>query len=143
MPRTRKTVDTQRVQLAKDEREALQLKIGGASYARIGEHQGVNGSTAYRRVQNGLAGITLAPATELKMIEDQRLDALIAASWPVAMKQGARQIEAVREVRRLSESRRKLHGLDAPSRRAVEVLTEDGFAAVIAHLEADLALNDA
>lgn len=142
MARERKAVDAERVELARQEKEALQLKIGGASYQRIGDHQDVNASTAYRRVQRALAEITLAPATELKSLEDERLHALIAALWPVAMKAGPQQIEAVRELRRLSESLRKLHGLDAPTRRSLEVFAHDDWAILIGRLEAELAGND-
>lgn len=142
MPRTRQTVDAERVELAEHEKEALQLKIGGASYRRIADHQDVSVSTAFARVHNALAEITLAPATELKQLEDERLDALIAALWPVAMKAGPGQIEAARELRRLSESRRKLHGLDAPTRRALEVFAHDDWATLIGRLEAELAQND-
>lgn len=146
MPRTRKTVDEERVELAEGEAEALQLKIEGHSYQEIADAQGTGKTTAYRRVHNALAEITLAPATELKSLEAQRLEALIKALWPVATdpdhKDHARQVEAVRELRKLSESLRKLHGLDAPSRRSIEVFEHDAFSVMVGRLEAELAMND-
>jgi predicted DNA-binding protein (UPF0251 family) len=142
MPRTRKTVDQERVTLAEGEAQALELKIKGWSYERIARKQGTSTSTAYRRVQNALADVTIAPATELKELEDRRLEALVEALWPVALEPGEHQIGAVRELRKLSESRRKLHGLDAPTRRALEVFAHDDWATLIGRLEAELAQND-
>jgi hypothetical protein len=145
MARTRKTVDAERVELAHLEAEALQLKIGGASYRRIAEHQRVAVGTAYKRIQNALAEITLAPASTLKAIEDERLEALVAMLWGVAMgtkHQLGERLEAARDLRRLSESRRKLHGLDAPGRRAIDVFTHDDFSILISRLEAELSQND-
>lgn len=143
MPRSRTKVDEERVELAKLEAEALDLKIKGKTYEEIGEAQECSKSTAYERVHRALRDITLAPATELKTLEARRLEALIAALWPVAMEEkGDRQIAAVRELRKLSESLRKLHGLDAPVRRALEVFTHDDFSALVARLEAELEQND-
>jgi hypothetical protein len=141
--RTRQTVDAKRVALAELEAEALRLKIGGASYRRIAEHQGISNSTAHERVKAALAEITLEPATELKAIEDERLSALLAALWPTAMREGPRQVEACRECRRIIERRAKLHGLDAPTRVRREVVTAEDLEDALNELDDSIARMEA
>jgi hypothetical protein len=139
---TRTRVNKKRIELAEMEGAAMQMAIEGVQYREIAERQGCSISTAHDRVHRALAEITLAPATELKQMEDERLCALVLALWPVAMAAGPQQVEAVRELRRLSESRRKLHGLDAPARRSIEVFEHDAFSVMVGRLEAELAVND-
>jgi hypothetical protein len=50
---------------------------------------------------------------------------------------------ALRELRALSESRRKLFGLDAPQRRVIEVITEDAIDGMIASMREDVAVERA
>ena len=66
-------------------------------------------------------------------MESERLDALLAALWPAAMAGNCRAVDRCLSV---MHRRAKLLGLDAPSRRAVEVITEEDVDRVIRHLQA-------
>lgn len=92
-------------------RRALELRRNGASYRDIADKLQVSVATAHRYVQRELADVPAADRTQLRDLEAARLDALQALAWPQA-KDG--DLAAIRECRAISESRRKLFGLDAP-----------------------------
>jgi hypothetical protein len=48
-------------------------------------------------------------------------------------------LQAIAQLRRVQERKARLMGLDAPTRRAVDVITHDAFMAMIGDLEADVA----
>lgn len=114
--------------------EALKLAQQGKTYRQIAATLGVALSTAHGYVKDALAAITAPAAADMRATEDMRLEML----WENLVEQlQPRTVEAFDEegtpltievydeapkvietARKLSESRRKLWGLDAP--QAVE-----------------------
>src|SRR5262245_59557013 len=91
----------------------MRLRLAGCSFRAIGQRLGTSAMQAHRDVAAGLVA-TLdrgdESADELRGLELGRLDALLLAAWPQAMKGSA---EHLRACVRISESRRRLLGLDA------------------------------
>lgn len=129
---------------------ALELRLDGQSYRAIGAQLGVSGKTAWEDVQASLtelAALELANAAELRALELERLDALtieaarilrtthplIAGGKVLAdLTDDGPKLQAIDRLLRISESRRKLLGLDAP---ALTALTNpDGTPAAYAEL---------
>lgn len=99
--------------------KALRLRIRGKSYEEIGQALGISRGGAYLAVLRRLRKLdTLATgeAVHLRCIESERLlFAMDAIS--LAVQDG--DTDAVREWRQLSESMRKLWGLDAPHQQQI------------------------
>lgn len=75
------------------EREALDLRLNGASYRAIAEQQGCNVSTAHDRVQRGLERLVpVDKAEQLRQVEAERLDA-VGARLLYALAKTARDTE--------------------------------------------------
>ena len=91
---------------------ALELRLGGATFAKIGDALGVSDEGARKAVERALERTkkeTSEKAEMLRELERQRLESMVLAIMPQA-KRG--HIGAVDQVRKLSESIRKLQGLD-------------------------------
>jgi hypothetical protein len=98
--------------------QALEWRKSGLSYRAIGEKLGVSEKTAYEDVQTALAHLAeleQASAEEYRTLELMRLDMALLALAP-KMKLGDPQV--VNAWVKVSESRRKLLGLDAPTKIA-------------------------
>jgi hypothetical protein len=91
---------------------------------------------------------------ELRQIECARLDAVIARLWDIVwadhplvsngrrfddLEDAGPVLSALGQIVRTAESKRKLLGLDAPSRQTVTVVNEDVVDAEIRRLEQELA----
>lgn len=130
---------------------ALELRLDGQSYRAIGAQLGVSGKTAWEDVQaslSELAALELANAAELRALELERLDTLtieaariLRAPHPYVaggkvlpdLTDDGPKLQAIDRLLRISESRRKLLGLDAP---ALTALTNpDGTPAAQAYIE--------
>lgn len=151
---------------AENDAQALRMRTAGFSYREIGAAVGCDGKTAHRRVQRALRAIPSAAAEEYRRISDERLDALVKIAYREATRDHLMvshgqvvtviddegkvvnvidhgpKLAAVRELRMLNESWRKLHGADAPTRQRIEVITEDTVQAEIDRLTEELAAND-
>ena len=95
--------------------QAIQLRMGGASYRAIAERLGVSDAQAFNDVKAELAKIaklTSAEAEHVRTIELERLDAMTLALWSKA-EQGDQG--AIDRLLRVMERRSKLMGLDAPT----------------------------
>lgn len=108
---------------------ALELRIGGATFAKIGEALGITDEGARSAVKRALertAKETEDAAEQLRELERQRLESLILAAMPQA-KRG--HIGAIETIRKLSESLRKLQGLDKEHEqpRNVNLHVPEGF----------------
>lgn len=104
--------------LSKQE-QALELRKQGHSYTIIGDRMGCNRSTAYRYVADAIATMRAEcdeSAADVLALELARLDADYE-SLAKRVDEGDPSAVAVRL--RISESRRKLLGLDAPERAEV------------------------
>lgn len=96
------------------ERDALELRKGGATYAEIADRLGITESGAYRAVRRALsklAELSLEEATELRTLELERLDRLLLAVWPTAI-QG--HLGAIDRAERLIGRRARILGIEGP-----------------------------
>jgi hypothetical protein len=92
--------------------DAARLRAMGLSYRQIGNLQGVSNSTAHDRVMKALAAVPVESVSELRAIEVVRIDLLIARAFDEFERNPHTSLAVIESVRRLSESRRKLLGLD-------------------------------
>ena len=106
--------------LAKTREElALEMRVEGLTYRDIAATLGVSVSTAHEAVKRGLeelSALSLEKAEELRAVELERLEAQHTALWP---RRGDEKVADV--LRKLSESRRKLLGIDGPHRIKLDV----------------------
>jgi hypothetical protein len=128
------------INTARLDAEAAELRTQGYTLQQIADKQGIAVSTAHGRVDRALKAARSGPGEELQALELARLDALtreavgvlqrnhvvvshgkiITTVDPdtgkdVALRDDAPTLQAIETLRRLSESRRKLLGLDAPA----------------------------
>ncbi len=106
---------SQQQQLAavEKQRQALELRLHGTSYAAIATKCGYSkASGAHAAVKSALRKTLSEPAEELRVLEAERLDALLASVWDKASKGDPK---AVDNALRIMERRAKLLGLDAPT----------------------------
>lgn len=123
--------------------EAARLRGQGWSYQRIADELGwTNKGDAHHAVQRVLQETVQEAGDELRAMERERLDRLSEAAWTVLERQhvtvsngqivrldgkplvdDAPVLQAIDRLLRISESRRKLDGIDAPSRVSVDALT--------------------
>jgi hypothetical protein len=93
-------------------KQALQLRLAGATYQEIADALGyANRNGAFFIVTSALKSIPKEEANELRELEKQRLDRLQRA---VAKRAHDGEIGAVLASLKISESRRRLLGLDEP-----------------------------
>lgn len=106
--------------------EALRLRSQGKTYRQVADALGFRGpSGAHKSVMAALRATLQEPATELRALESERLDWLWAALWPRAARG---EPQAAQAALRVSESRRKLWGADAPTKLQLqEVLRSEDW----------------
>ncbi len=127
-----------RITAAEKRKKALQLRKGGASYDAIARQVGyANRGGAHRAVTQELRELPKDDAEDVLALEVERLDQLLMALWPAAMKGNVRSAETVI---RLMERRAKLQGLDAPVQATITHAAADVDAAV-AELAREMALR--
>ena len=98
---------------AEREKQATAMRLQGLTYLEIGERLGVTESAAYRAVKRAKARtekVATETAEEIRATEDARLLLGIRSIMSQILKG---HIGAVNALVRLSESRRKLWGVDA------------------------------
>jgi hypothetical protein len=144
-------------QAAERRLQALELRKAGASYRAIGRQLNISEAQAHRDVRASLARLAeleLSSAGELRAMELARLDTYTLEAWRIlkaehplvsggkvlpGMTDDGPNLSALAELRRLSESRRKLLGLDVQTPVIVEqshVLSgPERISAIIALLE--------
>lgn len=111
--------DDQQARIEKRRAAALKLRRGGNSYRDIGQTLGVSHETARQDVNAALDRIaqqTDEQARKLRALEASRLERGIEEC--MAEIEGAEDYprDAIRDLVKLSESLRKLYGLDEPDR---------------------------
>ena len=122
--------------------EALRLHVAGLGYQQIADQLGwANKSGAFHAVRRAIADTYALPKAEAVKAEEERLDYLTRTLVKVIAerRRDADVINASMALLKVSESRRRLLGLDQPMRRTVEVITEDQVDAEIRRLEGKLA----
>jgi len=118
MARTR----TPTPEVIEKETKILQMRKMGLTWAQIGQSVGLSQAGAYGAYRRALSRVPDELASELRKIDNERIDALITASWPDAMRGSARHLEVLVK---LLERRAKLMGLDAPILQRIEVVTDE------------------
>lgn len=100
------------VTAAEKQAEALRLRKAGLTYEEIADRLGyANKSGAYKTVMSALRKIVQEPADELRKLEIERLDVMLASLWPFILKGSPRHVEIGLKV---MDRRAALLGLDAP-----------------------------
>lgn len=151
-----RTVDT-----AERDAACARLRAQGLTLIEIAQRMDyADASGPQRAISRAMMATVQEAGEEAKRLELDRLDYLIAKAMEVLHTEhlahsGGRlitlddqpvvdhgpKLAAIREIRALSESRRKLQGTDAPIKH--EVLTMDATEKAIADLEAELSGRDA
>ncbi len=109
-------------------KEALELRINGATYEQIGARMTCSSMSAHRYVNEALKDIPADRAKQLREIEEGRLDLLTVRLNNERREKGADRVRIDLALLKVSESRRKLLGLDAPTRN--EHTGKDGGAII-------------
>ena len=102
------------------EQQALELRIGGASYRQIGQALQIEPSTAMRAVFRGLDKIreeVRENASQYVQLQLERLDKMLLAVWPSVTKGS---YGAIDRALRIEERRARLLGLDAAEEALVD-----------------------
>jgi len=110
------TTSKRRILAREREVQAMSLRLAGAGYKRIGEALGVSTAAAYKavkRVMDRTRKVADETAEQLREVHRARLEALHLANWPQAQKG---HLGAGALVVKISESLRKLDGVDAPAK---------------------------
>lgn len=97
---------------------ALQLRKAGLSYEVIGRQLGYTKQHAYQLVKTALERtrtLCVEASDNLRQLESERLDALMASLWGTASRGDTAAID---RVLRIMERRARLFGLDAPTKVA-------------------------
>ena len=122
---------------ADNQAKALELRKLGFTFEQIGKSLKVSKQHAFRYVKSALAEIakqTLDSAEDLRNLELERLDGLLRVLMPkVATMMEEGDFSGFDRAIRLSESRRKLLGIDAPVRSVSEVTGKDGNPLAVSH----------
>jgi hypothetical protein len=109
----RKATTPARIKLAEKESQALELRKGGATYARIAQVLGyTEEGGAAKAVKRALKDTLQEPADEMRRLEAQRLDAMQSALWPAAI---SGKWLAVDRCLGIMERRARMLGLDMPA----------------------------
>lgn len=137
--------------------QCARLRAEGLTYPQIAAKQNCSVSTAYTGVQRALAAVPVEAVTALRQIECDRLDQIIAKLWDIV---GSRHpvvyqgkairnlidhgpaIQALAQIRLTAESKRKLLGLDAPTKQTITIISEDVIDAEIRRLEDEMAARE-
>ena len=94
---------------------ALELRKGGATYASIASELGyTSAGGAHNAVSRALKKTLKEPANEVRILELERLDALLGAMWP-----HKNRPEMLDRILKIMERRAKLLGLDAPTKSEI------------------------
>lgn len=100
----------------------LRMRRAGASYASIARQFGLSTETVFSKVKKALAAAPVEEANMLRSLEVQRLDYLEMQLQPLLQQH---DVKAINQAMRLSESRRKLLGIDMPEQHEVKVSNEE------------------
>jgi hypothetical protein len=114
-------VDKRRQRESSRRAEALALRMAGLSYAQIGERLSITTEGAVDLVRRTLqrASVTERESVEEeRALENARLDRVQAALWPQVLQGDHRAIDLYL---RISASRRKMNGTDAPTKIQLSV----------------------
>lgn len=125
-------------EVAERQQRALELRRDGHTYDQIADELGYSDrGGAFRAVQQALRRAVAPAAKQLRDREGQRLELLWHDAYELV--QASSDVKAILACVRISESLRRLYGLDAP----VKVQHSDHLDAEIERLVKLIAGNDA
>jgi len=124
-------------QILQRERQVLDLRTAGATFAQIATQLGITQQRANQIYHRALLRTVREPADEARQLDALRLDRLLLGIWGPATQGEAWAIDRALHI---LNRRAKLFGLDAPVRH--EVLTIDAIDAEISRLQSELAATD-
>lgn len=154
MARKTRTTLERTIVTAERDAKAAHLRAQGRGYREISAELGYTGSNAYKAVQRAIAAAPVEAVAEMRAMQGQLLDEVIAKLWDVVLadhplvsqgrvmhgiQDAGPVIAALNGIVRAAESKRRLFGLDAPARQTITVITEDAVDAELRHLEEELA----
>ena len=124
------------VSTAEDDANAARMRASGFSYREIAKATNCSTSAAHDRVQRALAAVPVEAVRELRQVELERMDDLVKQMLVIlrsdhplvshgrvmpGLSDVRPKIAAVQTLLRISESRRRLLGLDEPIKHEVRV----------------------
>lgn len=122
MPSRKTKSHPRRLKAELNKRRAVEMRIAGATYQEIGDALSVSKVTAHNYIWKTIeesADFGAMPAAQLREMEELRLDdAMRRLVESEAYQSG--EPSSINSFVRLSESRRKLKGIDIPVRQEVE-----------------------
>ncbi len=108
-----------RLEAVEKQRRALEMRKRGTSFDVIASELGYSSrSGAYKAVMSAIEKMLREPAEEVRTLELERLDELLAGLWMKAVKGDAAALD---RVLRIMERRSKYLGLDAPKESNVNL----------------------
>ena len=138
---------------------AWELRVEHLTSQQIGDELGITKEGARQAVERHAKSIPVEAVADVKQIVLEELDVMsrhllevierdhfrITPSGRVVMHDGepviddGPAIQAIGQLLRVQERKARLMGLDAPTQRAVDVITHDAFIQAIGRLEAEVA----
>lgn len=109
-------------QRAEEVQKMIQMRRAGVSYRAIGDHFNLSHLTVFEKVRDELRRIPKDEVAELRTLEAQKLD-YAETRLQEAIKIG--DTKAINTLVRISESRRRLLGLDMPEQHEVKISREE------------------
>ncbi len=112
------------------------------TYREIGAELDIDPSTAYDAVQRAVQMIPTEGAAEAKQVMLDEMDRMSRHLWGVVECQHSDDgpgLKAIAQLLRVQERKARLMGLDAPTQRAVDVITHEMFMQMIGDLEREVA----
>lgn len=121
--------------------QMLRLRQSGASYEAIAKHFGLSTPTVWHRIKRVMDAQPVPEAQYLRDLESMRLDELERRLQP-GIEMG--DVKAINAARQLSESRRRLMGLDRPQQLEATISrnTEALATQILEEFTADLDEDD-
>lgn len=107
---------------AEEAMQMLHARRSGASYDAIGRQFGLSSRAVFMKVQKLLSDMPKEEAAELRALESQKLD---FAEFSLRAQIKAGNVGAINAMVRISESRRRLLGLDMPQQHEVKISREE------------------
>lgn len=107
---------------AEEAMQMLHARRSGASYEAIGRQFGLSSRAVFVKVQKLLSDMPKEEAANLRALESQKLD---YAELALREQIKAGNVGAINAMVRISESRRRLLGLDMPQQHEVKISREE------------------
>lgn len=112
--------------------EALSLRLAGLSFGQIGERLEISEKAAYNMVNRALERAENPGVTQMRELENQRLDRAQAAIWPKVLKG---EVGAIHAYLQISSHRTRINGLNAPTNINVNVGIKQEMESALSQLE--------